>query len=156
MTGKITSKISPGLIASPEIFISELTATYAELDQITVTPAKVAPLDRNARNDLNKVKVKSDPRARHAYTEFVLNMVTAKSYGNAEKSVKPELGGLCRLLFVSFPNECCFILLHLSVNHYVGFNTNYSLSGVPRATVQDLNETAREHGLDNSYLGERW
>jgi hypothetical protein len=116
--------------------------TYSELDEITIPPTKVAKLDKNAKNDLNKLKVKTDPRARHAYTEFVLNMVTAKSYGNAEKSVEPELG------------ECnCFLLCWkcISITHLVFILT---FPGVPRASVSDFNETAREHGLDNSYLGE--
>ncbi len=84
-------------MASPESFIAELSATYAELDQITISDQNnkhASNKDKNAKNDLNKFVEtnKRDDRARHAYTEFVLNMVTAKSYGNAEKSVRPELG----------------------------------------------------------------
>lgn len=65
------------LIAAPEVVVKELQALFIELDEITVDySTEFTPLDR----------------ARRAYTEMVSNIVTAKAFGIAEKSVVPFLG----------------------------------------------------------------
>lgn len=68
--------VSP-LIAAPEVIVKELQSLFVELDEITVDNLTTeSPLDR----------------ARRAYTEMVSNIVTAKAFGIAEKSVVPFLG----------------------------------------------------------------